>query len=126
MGGGKFTCSRRAKGRIGYDPRHFRFVLSSVSRCGMTEIAREVPIKARSSSGVRAAAGILLVALAGTATAFAGISRALQDRYRRSYDNKALFLKVPIFADRQHVFIIGTTVRPEPAGAATARFKVGD
>jgi len=75
---------------------------------------------------VRAAAGILLVALVGTATAFAGISRALQDRYRRNYDNKALFLKVPIFADRQHVFIIGTTVRPEPAGAAAARFKVGD
>src|SRR6266536_68884 len=58
--------------------------------------------------------------------AFAGISRALQDEYRRTYENKALFLKVPVFFEKQMLFIIGRGLRPEPPPASPARFKVGD
>ncbi|PYV08193.1 MAG: hypothetical protein DMG07_26510, partial [Acidobacteria bacterium] len=58
---------------------------------------------------------------------FAGVSRPIQERYRRNYENKALFLKVPIFAERQHIFITGNSARPEPPPAGVpARFKVGD
>jgi len=56
---------------------------------------------------------------------FAGVSHPIQDRYRRSYENKALFLKIPIFSERQFVHITGRNVRPEP-GTGAPRFKVGD
>ncbi len=38
---------------------------------------------------------VLLCASAG----FAGVSRAIQDEYRRTYENKALFLKIPVFSE---------------------------
>lgn len=69
---------------------------------------------------------LLLVSL-GSAVCFAGVSRAIQDRYRRSFENKALFLKVPIHAERQHLFVLGKNVRSEVFAPSTpARFKVGD
>jgi len=58
---------------------------------------------------------------------YAGVSRAIQDRYRRNYENKALFLKTPIFAEKQYIFISGQSIRPEQAApGAPTRFKVGD
>jgi predicted nuclease with TOPRIM domain len=56
---------------------------------------------------------------------FAGVSRLIQDRYRREYENKALFLKIPLYSERQYVFITGSTIRPELAISAP-RVKVGD
>jgi predicted nuclease with TOPRIM domain len=57
--------------------------------------------------------------------AFAGISRTIQDKYRTKYENKALFLKIPVFGERQTVNITGQTYHAEE-GAGQARFKVGD
>ena len=58
---------------------------------------------------------------------FAGVSRVIQERYRGNYENKALYLKIPILADRQFVYISGQSFRNDQARAgATARFKVGE
>ncbi|MGA2261002.1 MAG: hypothetical protein ABSH28_06170 [Acidobacteriota bacterium] len=57
---------------------------------------------------------------------FAGVSRVIQERYRGSYENKALFLKLPIFSDKQYVYITGQGFRHDLAPGATPRFKVGD
>jgi len=58
---------------------------------------------------------------------FAGVSRIIQEKYRRTYENRALFLKVPVFADRQQVFLRGQSVSHEPPpGNVAIRFKVGD
>jgi predicted nuclease with TOPRIM domain len=57
--------------------------------------------------------------------AFAGVSRTIQDKYRAKYENKALFLKIPAFGERQTVSITGQTYRAVD-GTGQARFKVGD
>ncbi len=71
---------------------------------------------------------ILLALLVGSVClmpCLAGVSRIIQDRYRKEYENKALFLKVPIFTEKAFVYISGRNIRAEqPAGQA--RFKVGD
>lgn len=59
------------------------------------------------------------------AVGFAGISRPIQDQYRRDYENKAMFLKIPIYTARQMVYISGRSFRFEP-GAGAPRHKVGD
>jgi predicted nuclease with TOPRIM domain len=56
---------------------------------------------------------------------FAGVSRAIQDRYRRDYDNKAFFLKIPLYSERQMILITGGNVHAEQ-GAGAARIKVGE
>src|SRR5262245_14125696 len=63
---------------------------------------------------------VLLTAQVGVA----GISRTLQEQYRRRYQNKALFLKVPIFSERHHI-AIGSRL-PQPSPSTPPRFKVGD
>ena len=60
------------------------------------------------------------------AFAYASVNRVIQERYRSSYENKALFMKVPIFSERQYVYISGQTFRHDQAPAATPRYKVGD
>jgi predicted nuclease with TOPRIM domain len=70
-------------------------------------------------------ASVLCLVLSASA-AFAGISRAVQDEYRRAYENKALFLKIPVFSEKQMLFIIGRGIRPEQPTASAPRFKVGD
>lgn len=57
---------------------------------------------------------------------YAGVSRVIQDRYRSNYENKALFLKIPIFSEKQYVYITGQSFRHDLALAGTQRFKVGD
>jgi hypothetical protein len=54
------------------------------------------------------------------ASAYASVNRVIQERYRSSYENKALFLKVPIFSERQYVYISGQTFRHDQAPAATS------
>ena len=56
----------------------------------------------------------------------AAVSRVIQERYRSNYENKALFLKSPIFSERQFVTITGQTFRHDLALAGTPLFKVGD
>ncbi len=58
--------------------------------------------------------------------AYAGVSRVIQERYRSNYENKAFFLKIPILADRQYVYITGQSFRPDEGLATSPRFKVGD
>lgn len=71
------------------------------------------------------AAGALVVLAAATLSA--GVSRAIQERYRQKYENQALYLRIPVYADRQYVFISGGTFRPEQSPtAAVPRFKVAD
>jgi predicted nuclease with TOPRIM domain len=56
---------------------------------------------------------------------FAGVSRAIQDQYKRGYENRALYLKIPIYAEKQVVDITGQGFRVEP-GSGVPRFKIGD
>ena len=58
-------------------------------------------------------------------TSFAGVSRAIQDRYRKEWENKALFLKIPIYGEKTWIQITGNNFRAEE-GMGTARYKVGD
>ena len=67
-----------------------------------------------------------LLAWGGSSYPFAGVSRVIQERYRASYENKALFLKVPVFAEKQYVYISGQSFRHDLTLAGTPRYKVGD
>ena len=62
----------------------------------------------------------------GASFRYAGVSKVIQERYRSNYENKALFLKSPIFSEKQYVYITGQTFRHDLALAGTPRFKVGD
>jgi predicted nuclease with TOPRIM domain len=76
---------------------------------------------------LRRVALALLAAALGAPLGLAGVARAIADRYRHNYENKALFLKAPVFGDRQTVFVSGSAVRREGSAAAgSVRFKVGD
>jgi predicted nuclease with TOPRIM domain len=68
---------------------------------------------------------LFVVIVAAATPCFAGVSRAIQDRYRKEWENKALFLKIPIYGEKALVHITGRTFRAEE-GTGTARFKVGD
>lgn len=58
---------------------------------------------------------------------FAGVSRPIQDKYRRAYENKALFLKIPVFSEKQYVQLRGGSISPDQGpDSGSARFKVGD
>ncbi len=58
---------------------------------------------------------------------FAGVSRAIQDKYRQKYENKALFLRIPIFSEKQYVYLRGSSINPDQGpNSGAARFKVGD
>ena len=63
---------------------------------------------------------------AGFHSTFAGVSKVIQDRYRANYENKALFLKLPIYSERQYVRITGEAFRPDPPLPVAPVFKVGD
>ncbi len=68
---------------------------------------------------------ILSAAILTAHFAFAGVSRVIQDRYRRDYEQKAFFLKIPLYSERQVVSISGASVKPEQ-GLGAARIKVGE
>ncbi len=67
----------------------------------------------------------MLLALLSPRVLLSGVSRPIQEKYRSNYENKALFLKIPIFQERQLVDITGKNFRAE-RGAGAARLKVGD
>jgi predicted nuclease with TOPRIM domain len=66
----------------------------------------------------------LLLSL-GAIPGIAGVSRAIQEEYKRDYENKAMFLKIPIYSERQLVYISGQNIRFE-RGSGAPRYKVGD
>jgi hypothetical protein len=67
--------------------------------------------------------GLLLFAAVNSG--FAGISRVIQDQYRRTYENKAMFLKIPIYLERQFIYISGQSFRFDQ-GTGSPKYKVGD
>jgi hypothetical protein len=68
---------------------------------------------------------MVLLALFAPSVVIGGVSRAVQERYRQQYENRALFLKIPLYSERQFLFITGRTIRAEQ-GVGTARTKVGE
>ena len=68
---------------------------------------------------------LVLVISAGALPGFAGVSRPIQDGYKKEYENKAMFLKIPIYAEKQMVYISGSSFRVAQ-GAGEPRYKVGD
>lgn len=76
---------------------------------------------------MRITAILALLAVSGAGHfALAGVSRAIQEKYRRNYEGKALFLRTPIFAEKKYVDLTGGSFRFEPDPTGTARFKVGE
>jgi len=73
----------------------------------------------------RAIVLFLLIGAAATVPCLAGVSRVIQDRYRKNYENKTLFLKIPVYGEKAFVYISGRNIRAEEA-IGQARFKVGD
>jgi predicted nuclease with TOPRIM domain len=68
---------------------------------------------------------LTLITLFSAPSSFGGVSRAIQDQYRKDYENKAMFLKIPIYAEKQTIAISGQSFRVEP-GSGPTRYKVGD
>jgi predicted nuclease with TOPRIM domain len=68
---------------------------------------------------------LVLLILSSILSSFAGVSRVFQDQYKKNYENKAMFLKVPIYAEKQMIYISGQSFRVEQ-GSGTPRYKVGD
>jgi predicted nuclease with TOPRIM domain len=68
---------------------------------------------------------LILCMLAAASFTFAGVSRVLQEKYKKDYENKALYLKIPIYLEKQIVQISGQSFRVGP-GSGTPRYKVGD
>ena len=62
---------------------------------------------------------------ANVVAGFAGVSRPIQEEYKRNYENKAVFLKVPIYSDKMTVSIAGESFRFAQV-SGTPRFKVGE
>jgi predicted nuclease with TOPRIM domain len=67
----------------------------------------------------------MLLMLAAAVPCFAGVSRSIQEQYKKDYENKALFLKIPIYSEKQFITISGQSFRIEP-GSGSTRYKVGD
>jgi len=68
---------------------------------------------------------ILFWMLGGVLTVCAGVSQSIQDAYIRDYQAKAMFLRIPIYAEEQFVYMEGQTFRVAP-GLGTPLYKVGD
>ncbi len=68
---------------------------------------------------------LILLALSAATAGFAGVSRAIQEQYKREYDNKAMFLKIPIYSEKQYVYLSGRSFRVDP-GIGSPRHRVGD
>lgn len=68
---------------------------------------------------------VMLLLLLGAIPGVAGVSRAIQEQYKRDYENKAMLLKIPIYSERQFIYISGQSIRVDQ-GSGSPRFKVGD
>lgn len=57
---------------------------------------------------------------------FAGMDRVLQEKYRRRFENKALFLRIPIRAEKHVIYVGERGLDAERRPGNLFRFKVGD
>ena len=57
--------------------------------------------------------------------AIAGVSQSIQDQYKKNYENKALFLKIPIYEEKQFIDIKGQVFQAV-SGIGSPLYKVGD
>ncbi|MBN2319713.1 MAG: hypothetical protein JXR49_11575 [Acidobacteria bacterium] len=55
----------------------------------------------------------------------AGVSSSVQEQYKKGYENKAMFLRIPIYTEEQIIHIEGQTHRVVP-GLGSPLYKVGD
>ena len=65
------------------------------------------------------------LSLSAAVSCFAGVSRDIQDQYRQEYVNKAMFLKIPVYAAKQFIYISGQNIRFE-RGFGSPLYKLGD
>jgi septal ring factor EnvC (AmiA/AmiB activator) len=68
---------------------------------------------------------LILFLFGGVLAGFSGISREIQEQYRQKYENRAMYLMVPIYSERQFIYISGQSFRVERA-IGSPRYKVGD
>ena len=68
---------------------------------------------------------LMLLIFSGTLSSLAGVSRVIQEQYKKNFENKAMFLKIPIYAEKQMVYVSGQTFRVDQ-GSGSPRYKVGD
>ncbi|MBP1625097.1 MAG: major antigen-like [Acidobacteria bacterium] len=68
---------------------------------------------------------LMLALLLGAVSGIAGVSRTIQDEYKKEYENRAMFLRIPIYTERQLIYISGQNFRIDQ-GFGMPRFKVGD
>lgn len=59
--------------------------------------------------------------------AHAGVSREVEAEYRGRYVNRAIFLRLPVFGERQVAYVRGGTAVPDPGSASSPLiFRVGE
>lgn len=63
--------------------------------------------------------------LSSAPPAIPNVSQSIQDQYKRNYENKAMYLRIPIYSERQIVNINNGTIQPVP-GLGSPIYKVGD
>ncbi len=68
---------------------------------------------------------LALFLFTGAPAGFSGISREIQEQYRQNYENKAMFLKIPVYSERQFIYITGQAFRVIRE-TGLPRYKVGD
>ena len=68
---------------------------------------------------------LILFLFGGVLAGFSGISREIQEQYRQKYENRAMYLMIPIYSERQFIYISGQSFRVERA-IGLPRYKVGD
>jgi predicted nuclease with TOPRIM domain len=68
---------------------------------------------------------MILFAFAAASFSFAGVSKAIQEQYKKDYENNAMYLKIPIYLEKQIININGQNFHISP-GSGTPKFKVGD
>jgi predicted nuclease with TOPRIM domain len=68
---------------------------------------------------------LTLFILAAASSGFSGVSRVIQEQYKKDYENKAMYLKIPIYFEKQIIHISGQSFNNSP-GSGTPRYKVGD
>ncbi|MBI4483394.1 MAG: hypothetical protein HY652_10945 [Acidobacteria bacterium] len=66
--------------------------------------------------------GVAFLCIALAPAAWSGVTKEIEQQYRAQYENKALFLRIPISGPMQRVFVDGVRLEEEGAGM----FKVGD
>ncbi|MEJ2111118.1 MAG: hypothetical protein P8Z37_14645, partial [Acidobacteriota bacterium] len=69
--------------------------------------------------------GTVLCFCGSMPTASAGVDQSIQDHYKRNYENKAMFLKIPLYEEKQVVNVEGRAFQAE-SGVGRPLHKVGE